>query len=1263
MDELEIKNQLRQTLKTKGFEFIKDISVQRCDFAVRHSKFALNGFFKLFTVGKDLIEHWIEVQEEVRENLELHTEILNRHNTYLVFLLPIEELPTNRDIQPIISNEYVCRKIIAPIEDKNIQKSLTRLPFFPFEIPELPKEVMPQNVLEALADSGFPSELIEDLAGRVSERTIVRKIKGSLYRYREYKPPKSPKEIPLEGYFHRQAIIKKIRIKNFRGIGKELNLDTDADIIVIYGPNGTGKTSIIDAIEWTITGEVERLWGRNYDELVNANESLVNLFSKERLAEVQVEFDKDGESILEKRYIDLSKSRRSYAEIDNRRVNDKTMIRKIVGIQMPQVDVRRLRKVFLRSHFLGQNTILEFITQNPENRYDAFSHMVGTQDYILFNEKINSVIRVLEKELEVNLKHKNEFEEEISNISSRINAKKQALERLKRGIKEEVSTRSLMKEIRLLIEELNIKVPKILFRRKRELPEIEELDKLVEIISTYPPRANSKINALSNLLIEGKSEQIRASEIEKLISNMDGLSRNINELQKLYNTKESNLKVLQKELKGYLRQKESYDRQIINIKWLIETLPKYQRTQQTLVEERKHVKELSKERDSIQTKTRVYKEELSEILKNLQKFQKEIEDIGVTIGYLLQIKENLLAWKENLRKISLITDSIQQLNKETSQLQQKKSELEEELKYTTDKLRSIESKLDTEKEKQNRKLQLIAKLKEYLDSPECPFCGHNWEKVEDLNTQVEKRLLHMASMLHDLGDYFEKAEDFKPLLKSLLVLASDHEKFLKKKNQISSQIKRVTKDIDLKLREVTELRNKKEQLNKEIQSWKNIIVYLSNKHPEFGRQIFPDHIQISKLLQNYQNRLDALKVKQEEIKKKSISWDKRIKELDNAQKEIDTQIIIHQKKESDYIEILGQINKEIIKREVANSISQDVSSLSLSVKEMFSKAKDVRKEINKRHSQCEEIQAELSDTENNLRRLSEKGHSLDGHLKEFKSASETFRTTLQKEGISRSEKLQDIIHEIETKKEREINHFRKCEHLQLLSEQLKSIVTLSQIKHELNRMQEERSEREKIFDDIAAGYQNLSKWADDLKGLKRLAENKRKEQEKSHFKMYSPAANVIYSRLNAHPLFNQIILKVGENKLKVLAQSSKGEQLTSEKTNQISPIQFFSEAQLNIAALSIFLATALNQKWSGFNTVIIDDPVQNMDDFNVYAFLDLVRGLIMNGHQFILTTCNRDLYKLMLVKFRDLNKANRNRFKAYRLKGIYIEGPELIKDY
>jgi len=1264
LNHLQIKDRVKEIILSKGFELIPGISVQRCDFAVRHSEFLLNGFFKIFTTGKDLTKHWLEVQEEVKENLELHTEILNHYNTYLVFLLPTEELPINRELQPIISDEYICRKLIVPIEGKNIQKCLARLPFFPFEIPELPKEAISKNVIKALVDSDFPYELISDLAGRVSKRTILQKLKDSLYKHEMLKLQKVNK-ISLPADHPAYPIrIKNISIRNFRGIGKKLDLDIDADIAIIYGPNGTGKTSIIDAIEWTITGEVERLWGRNYDKPVNANESLVNLFSKEKPAETQVEFSKNGNSILEKRYVDLFKSRRSYATINNKRANDKTMIRKIVGMQVPQEDVRRLRRIFLRSHFLGQNTILEFITQKPEIRYDAFSRMVGTQDYILFNEKVNSVIKVSEKEMETNLKQRNEFNEEIKSISVQINRKKQTLKEIKRGIKEELSTKLLIKNIQIMLQKLNIEVPEFLFQRKKGLPEIEELGKMIEIISPYPPRSSKKINTLSNLIIEAKSQETRVQEIEKVMSNMNEFTRKTKELQKLYSSKESILKIFQNELNKDLRQKVNYDKQIVNTKWLVEILPKYRRTQESLSEERKHIKELSKERESIQTKAKAYKEKLSEPEKNLQKFQKEIEDINVSVGYLLQIKEHLPAWKENFGKISQIMDFIRQLNKETNQLQQKKVELEKVLKHTTDMLRSIESNLDTKKEKQNRILQLITKLKEYLDSPECPFCGHNWEKVEDLNKQVEKRLLHLASILHDLGHYsLGKVEDFKPMLKSLVDLVSKHETLLKKINQIRRQIKILIEDIELNLKKAQQLEREKVELNKKVEDWKNTITYLKNKHPELEVQIVPDQTQILTLLQGYQTQLDAINANQEKAKKKANNLDKEVKSIKSMRKNIEEQIVSHQNKESYYIETLAQINEEIIEREVTSLANQDVSILRISIEKLFREIEVMRKEIDKRQSICEKNEAELLNMENNLKKLSEKSSSLGERLRELKDSSETFKTNLLKEKISSSKKLQEIINEIENKKGREIRYFQKCEHLLVLSEQLKSTVTFSQIKQEINMLKEGKIKKDKIFNDITEVYQNLSKWITSLKKLKKLSEYKRKEQEKRHFKMYSPAANLVYARLNAHPLFNQIILKVGENELKVLAQSSKSDQSTSEKTNQISPRQFFSEAQLNIAALSIFLATALHQKWSAFNTIIIDDPIQNMDDFNVYAFLDLIRGLIMNGrHQFILTTCNRDLYKLMLVKFRDLNKVNRNRFKAYRLKGIYAEGPELIKD-
>jgi len=1260
---LEIKDQIEQTMLSKGFELIKEVPVKICDFAVRHPKFGLNGFFKLFTVGKDFIEHWIETQEEVKENLDLHANILNRHNTYLVFVLPIEELPPIKDVQSIISDENVCRKLITPIEKGNIQKSLSRLPFYPFEIPELPERVMPKNVIEALADSYFPVELISDLAGRVSERTILRKIKDNFYKDETLKFQKIPEDTSPEGYPIYSTRVKKISINNFRGIGKKLDLDTDADIIVLYGSNGTGKTSIIDAVEWSVTGEVERLWGRNYDKPINENESLVNLFSELRLAEVQIEFSKNSESIIAKRYIDLSESRRSYAGIDNRTVNDKAMIKEVVGVPIPEVDVRRLRRVFLRSHFLGQNTILEFISQNPDARYDAFSHMVGTQDYILFSKKIDSVMRILEKDLEVISEKKNVLKKVIMDLSVQLNMKKQAIEKLKKGIKEEVSIRKLVNQIRLLIQELNIEVPEFLFPKK-ESPEIEKIDKMVDIVSTYPPMSSNKINAINNLLIEAGSEEQRAKEKEKLRSNMEAVVTDINKLQKLYYNTQSILQSLQRELEEYLRQKEKYDKEIVNIKWATDILPKYRRTQEALAEGRKYIKALSKEKDSIQIKVKGCREKLSEISKNLEKGQKEIGNIYEPLGYLSQIKADLEAQKQNLGKMSQIAESIKHLKKETKQFQERKSELEKELEHTTGKARTIDSELDTEKQKQNRKLQLITKLKQYLDSPECPVCGHNWEKVENLTEQVEKRLSHLSSMLDELRHYVvgHDVKHLKPTLKSLMDLASEHEQLLKKETQIRSQIKKVAGDIELSVTKVKELENEKVQLDKGFDDWRKMIKYLKNKHPELEIEIIPDQIQVSTLLQSYQSKLDGLKVSHEEEKNKVSALHKEIKTLENAQKDVEDQTILHQKKENHYVGILEQINKETTERGVTNLMTEDVSILRISIENQLSKEEATKKEIDMRRSQYEKIKTELLDIEKKLNSLREKNRLFEQNFKKLKNASEAFKTNLLREGFLPDKKLSEIINEIKVKQDNEIKYFRQCELLHSLCKQWKSMVTFSQSKYGLDSMEEEKREKDKVFDVIATDGKNLSKWADILMKLKELADARRKEQERSHFKMYSPAANLVYSRLNAHPLFNQIVLEVGTNELKILAQSSKRESLAFHDISQISPRQFFSEAQLNIAALSIFLATALHQKWSGFNTILIDDPVQNMDDFNVYAFLDLIRGLIMNGHQFILTTCNRDLYKLMLVKFRDLNRANFNLFKAYRLRGVYPEGPELIRD-
>ena len=51
----------------------------------------------------------------------------------------------------------------------------------------------------------------------------------------------------------------RMNVAGFRGFDKEADFDLDADVIVLSGSNGTGKTSFFDAILWGLTGSIERI--------------------------------------------------------------------------------------------------------------------------------------------------------------------------------------------------------------------------------------------------------------------------------------------------------------------------------------------------------------------------------------------------------------------------------------------------------------------------------------------------------------------------------------------------------------------------------------------------------------------------------------------------------------------------------------------------------------------------------------------------------------------------------------------------------------------------------------------------------------------------------------------------------------------------------------------------------------------------------------------------------------------------------------------
>jgi predicted ATPase len=64
--------------------------------------------------------------------------------------------------------------------------------------------------------------------------------------------------------------MERIRLTAFRGVPSELQLDFTSPLTIIYAPNGTGKSSVIDAAEWLLTGEVKRV--RDFSKKSDAGE-------------------------------------------------------------------------------------------------------------------------------------------------------------------------------------------------------------------------------------------------------------------------------------------------------------------------------------------------------------------------------------------------------------------------------------------------------------------------------------------------------------------------------------------------------------------------------------------------------------------------------------------------------------------------------------------------------------------------------------------------------------------------------------------------------------------------------------------------------------------------------------------------------------------------------------------------------------------------------------------------------------------------------
>ncbi|MDC6169424.1 hypothetical protein [Paucibacter sp. XJ19-41] len=146
---------------------------------------------------------------------------------------------------------------------------------------------------------------------------------------------------------------------------------------------------------------------------------------------------------------------------------------------------------------------------------------------------------------------------------------------------------------------------------------------------------------------------------------------------------------------------------------------------------------------------------------------------------------------------------------------------------------------------------------------------------------------------------------------------------------------------------------------------------------------------------------------------------------------------------------------------------------------------------------------------------------------------------------------------------------------------------------------------------------------------------------------YGPRTAVIQRRLR--PVY-------GFQDIKVTTKDTSIEVHVSRNNQDLRPTDYFSQSQVQTLVLGLFLTACSTQTWSGFSSIMMDDPVTHFDDLNTYALLDLVSGLQSSSEgnkQFVISTCDEKLLQLARQKFRHLGEAA----KFYRFSAIGVDGP------
>jgi len=317
-------------------------------------------------------------------------------------------------------------------------------------------------------------------------------------------------------------ILDSIAIEGFRGYLKPIKHDFQGKSVLIFGPQGSGKSSTLNAIEWGLFGKIayfKSAESKSDIELINSR--AINLECK-----VKVTL-KNGQSVVE---VTRTKRANSKESDINVRINGSTKI----GKEAEEFLFNELGLTFddfYRSVYLHQESIRALITDDPRNRDEAIDRLLGLERVrdIIGSIPLSKVKSSLDDLTNQKEKITAKLQGAIQQISSEV--KKAEDEARKEGVPvEQISSA----QIGVMLGDLRDKTDKLAGECRLESPEISS-EVSTEIVSKLIAKIKAFLRQCRKQIIEitGVDElRKRQSDLKQIKIDLERTTEDINNRKK-----------------------------------------------------------------------------------------------------------------------------------------------------------------------------------------------------------------------------------------------------------------------------------------------------------------------------------------------------------------------------------------------------------------------------------------------------------------------------------------------------------------------------------------------------------------------------------------------------------------------------------------------------------------------------------------------------------------------------------------------------------